>query len=154
MTDVHNKVARSKNMSAIKGKNTQPELLIRKILHARGFRFRLHQKDLPGNPDIVLSRYKVLIFVHGCFWHGHHCHLSKIPQTRMEFWLGKISGTITRDQLLQTQLLKSDWRYALIWECALRGKTRVKTEDLFNQLENWIVNGKEKYIEISGVTYA
>ncbi len=152
MTDVHNASVRSRNMRAIKGKNTRPELLIRKALHTRGFRFRLHRKDLPGNPDIVLSRYKVLIFVHGCFWHGHRCHLSKIPQTRTAFWLAKISGNITRDQLHQTQLLTSEWRYALIWECALKGKTRLKADDLIACLEDWIIHSKAKSLEISGVT--
>jgi len=152
MTDVHNASVRSRNMRAIKGKNTRPELLIRKALHARGFRFRLHRKDLPGNPDIVLSRYKVLIFVHGCFWHGHRCHLSKIPQTRTAFWLAKISGNITRDQLHQTQLLASEWRYAVIWECALKGKTRLRTDYLIDCVEDWIINSNSKSLEISGAS--
>ena len=152
MTDVHNASVRSRNMRAIKGKNTRPELLIRKALHARGFRFRLHRKDLPGSPDIVLSRYKVLIFVHGCFWHGHRCHLSKIPQTRTAFWLAKISANITRDQSQQAQLLLSVWRYAIIWECAIKGKTRLRTDHLINCLEDWIIHSNSKSIEISGIT--
>lgn len=152
MTDVHNASVRSRNMRAIKGKNTRPELLIRKALHARGFRFRLHRKDLPGNPDIVLSRYKVLIFVHGCFWHGHRCHLSKIPQTRTAFWLAKISDNIARDQRHQTQLLASEWRYALIWECALKGKKRLSPDYLIDCVEDWIINSNSKSLEISGAS--
>ncbi len=150
MTDVHNTVTRSKNMRAIRSKNTRPEIVIRHALHARGFRFRLHRKDLPGNPDIVLTRYKVLIFVHGCFWHGHRCHLSKPPKTRAEFWLAKISDNISRDIRNQQQLMESDWRFAVIWECALKGKTKPDFMHLMSELEQWIRDSTSKSIELSG----
>jgi len=152
MTDVHSKAARTKNMRAIKAKNTQPEMLIRRELHARGFRYRLHDHNLPGTPDIVFKKHKVLIFVHGCFWHGHRCHLSKIPATRTDFWLAKISGNISRDQRYQTQLLASEWRYAVIWECALKGKTRLRTDQLINCVEDWMIHSNSKSLEISGVS--
>ncbi|MFD1153439.1 very short patch repair endonuclease [Undibacterium aquatile] len=152
MADVHSKAARSKNMRAIKAKNTQPELLIRQALYARGFRYRLHDKGLPGTPDIVLKKYKALIFINGCFWHGHRCHLSKIPQTRTAFWLAKISDNIARDQRHQTQLLASEWRYAVIWECALKGKTRLRADYLIDCVEDWIINSNSKSLEISGAS--
>ena len=91
MADVVDRKTRSRMMSGIRGKNTRPELLIRKGLHARGFRFRLHDKRLPGKPDLVLPKYSAVIFVHGCFWHGHDCHLFKWPQSRREFWRKKIT---------------------------------------------------------------
>jgi DNA mismatch endonuclease, patch repair protein len=98
MADVHDKATRSYNMSRIKGKDTKPEMLVRKFLHAQGFRYRLHVKDLPGKPDIVLPKYKTVIFVHGCFWHGHeHCKYYVIPKTRTEWWVNKINANIAND---------------------------------------------------------
>ncbi|RYZ18801.1 MAG: DNA mismatch endonuclease Vsr, partial [Chitinophagaceae bacterium] len=99
MADVHDKKTRSYNMSKIKGKNTKPEMLVRKFLHANGFRYRLHCKNLPGKPDIVLSKYKTVIFVHGCFWHGHeHCRYYVVPKTRTDWWLNKINRNIQNDK--------------------------------------------------------
>ena len=107
-------------MSAIKGKNTKPEILVRKALHAAGFRFRLHEKKLPGKPDIVLPQYKTVIFVHGCFWHGHDgCDKFKWPKTRGRFWKNKIGGNQKRDTANKILLLSANWRVATIWECAL-----------------------------------
>jgi DNA mismatch endonuclease, patch repair protein len=98
MADVHDKKTRSYNMSQIKGKNTKPEMLVRRFLHANGFRYRLHVKDLPGKPDIVLPKYKTVIFVHGCFWHGHRrCKYFVVPKTRTEWWLNKIARNISND---------------------------------------------------------
>ncbi len=98
MADVHDIKTRSYNMSRIKGKNTKPEMLVRKFLHANGFRYRLHVKNLPGKPDIVLPKYKTVIFVHGCFWHGHeHCKYFVVPKTRTDWWLNKINSNITND---------------------------------------------------------
>lgn len=150
MADVHSPTVRSKNMRAIKGKNTKPELLIRKALHAKGFRFRLHMKTLPGSPDIVLPKYKTVIFVNGCFWHGHHCHLSKTPKTRTEFWLAKISDNISGDMLSHNKLLETNWRVAIVWECAIKGRTRQVFETLVNNLISWIYEPRSQGIELAG----
>lgn len=121
MGDVHSKETRSYNMSQIKGKNTKPELLVRKFLFAHGFRYRLHDKKLPGKPDIVLAKYKTVIFVHGCFWHGHeHCKYYSIPKTRTDWWLNKINGNITNDYKAIAALEALGWKVLVIWECGLK----------------------------------
>jgi DNA mismatch endonuclease (patch repair protein) len=122
MTDVVTKEKRSAMMAGIKGKNTQPEIAIRKALHRRGYRYRLHAKDLPGKPDLVFPKYKTVIFVHGCFWHRHDCHLFKWPSTRREFWEEKITGNANRDILHKTRLIEAGWKIVIIWECAMKGK--------------------------------
>ncbi len=112
---------RSRMMSGIRGRDTKPELQVRRYLHAAGYRFRLFRKDLPGRPDIVLPGRKVVIFVHGCFWHGHvGCPLFRVPKTRTEFWVNKIEQNARRDQAAIHQLLADRWRVAVVWECALR----------------------------------
>lgn len=136
-------------MAGIKGKNTKPELLVRKGLHALGFRFRLHSKDVPGKPDLVLRKHRATIFVHGCFWHGHSCHLFKMPSTRIEFWEAKISRNRTRDQEVKDQLRESDWRRLVIWECALKGKTRLDFDTLVQRAAQWLWNG-DPDAEIAG----
>jgi DNA mismatch endonuclease (patch repair protein) len=138
MGDVHSPEKRSKNMRAIRGKNTSPELILRKLLFARGLRFRLHVKALPGNPDIVLSKYRVAIFVHGCFWHGHNCYLFKLPASRREFWRTKISQNQQRDLLATNALLREGWRVLYVWECALRGRLRWSAEELGDRIAIWI----------------
>ena len=121
MTDVHSKETRSYNMSRIGSKNTKPELLVRKFLHANGFRYRLHVKDLPGKPDIMLAKYKTLIFVHGCFWHGHQgCKYYVVPKTRTEWWQNKINGNIAKDQSVKKSLTEVGWKVLDIWECQLK----------------------------------
>ncbi|ACU03152.1 very short patch repair endonuclease [Pedobacter heparinus] len=126
MTDVHSKETRSYNMSRIKGKDTKPELLVRKFLHKNGFRYRIHVKDLPGKPDIVLPKYKTVIFVHGCFWHGHAgCRYYVIPKTRTDWWLNKINGNVTKDLKSKQALIDSGWNIIEIWECELR-KARIE----------------------------
>lgn len=121
MVDVHNKETRSYNMSRIKGKNTKPELLVRKFLFTNGFRYRLNIKDLPGKPDLMLPKYKTVIFINGCFWHGHQgCRYFVIPQTRTDWWLEKINGTRFRDQENIVQLNASGWNIITIWECQLK----------------------------------
>lgn len=121
MADVHSKEVRSYNMSKIKGKDTKPELLVRKFLHKHGFRYRLHVKDLPGKPDIVLPKYKTVIFVNGCFWHGHeNCKYYVVPKTRTEWWLTKIRGNITRGNTAAHFLQERGWKVMCIWECALK----------------------------------
>ena len=121
MTDVHNKETRSFNMSQIKGKNTKPEMLVRKFLFANGFRYRLHDPKLPGKPDIVLHKYKTVIFVNGCFWHEHKgCSYFVLPKTRTEWWLQKIKGTMNRDKAAEIALNVLGWKVILIWECQLK----------------------------------
>jgi DNA mismatch endonuclease (patch repair protein) len=121
MADVHNKATRSYNMSQIKGKNTKPEMLVRKFLHAQGFRYKLHDKALPGKPDLVLPKYKTVIFIHGCFWHGHEgCNYYVVPKTRTDWWLKKINGNIANDQKAMIALEKEGWKIITIWECDLK----------------------------------
>ena len=125
-------------MRAIRSKNTKPEILLRKALHARGFRFRLNVKTLPGTPDIVMPKFKVVIFANGCFWHGHNCHLFKVPTTRTEFWLSKIAGNVNRDKIFQKNLIEAGWRIAVVWECALKGRYKPQFDTLIDELVGWI----------------
>lgn len=121
MADVHTPEQRSYNMQMIKGKNTKPELLVRKFLHAHGFRYKLHDKSLPGKPDLVLPKYKTVIFIHGCFWHGHEgCKYYMVPKTRTEWWLNKINGNIANDVKAIEALKKDGWKVITIWECSLK----------------------------------
>lgn len=121
MADVHSKETRSYNMSRIRSKNTKPELLVRKFLHKNGFRYRLHVKDMPGKPDIVLPKYKTVIFIHGCFWHGHEgCRYFVVPKTRTEWWLNKINGNTSNDIKAETTLIADGWKIIKIWECELK----------------------------------
>ena len=114
---------RSRNMSAIKAKNTRPEIKVRKVLHSMGYRFRLHRKDLPGSPDIVLPKYKTVIFVHGCFWHRHeNCKYASTPKTRQEFWEAKFRENINRDKLNQENLSSKGWKIIVVWECEINDK--------------------------------
>jgi len=147
MADVHSKEIRSYNMSKIRSKDTKPELLVRKFLHSQGFRYRLHVKQLPGKPDIVLPKYKTVIFIHGCFWHGHSdCRYYIIPKTRSEWWLEKISKNKSRD-VVSSKLLKDlGWNIFEIWECELKNGIRdttllelAKKIDLF-KIQNLLKN--------------
>ena len=126
---------RSRNMSAIKSKNTKPEIAVRKLLHSMGYRFRLHRKDLPGSPDIVLPKYKTVIFVHGCFWHRHeNCKYSTTPKTRREFWENKFKVNLKRDLEIQEKIKNIGWQSLVIWECQLKGDIK-KVKKLFSQIE-------------------
>ncbi|RWY55844.1 very short patch repair endonuclease [Mucilaginibacter gilvus] len=128
MADVHSKETRSYNMSRIRSKDTKPELLVRKFLHKNGFRYRLHVKDMPGKPDIVLPKYKTVIFIHGCFWHGHtNCKLYVVPKTRTDWWLNKIKVNNTNDLLNESQLNDLGWRILKIWECQIKKPNQDKT---------------------------
>ena len=121
MADVHTTAQRSYNMSRIKGKNTKPEMLVRRFLHAQGFRYKLHDKTLPGKPDLVLPKHKTVIFIHGCFWHGHeNCKYYKIPQTRTEWWTEKINRNLANDVKAMKLLKTEGWKIITIWECNLR----------------------------------
>lgn len=132
MADVHNKKTRSYNMSRIKGKDTKPEILVRKFLHSHGFRFRLHNKNLPGKPDIYLKKYNSTIFVNGCFWHGHEgCKYFALPKTRSEWWKNKIEKNVLNDQIKSMALKKLGIKIITIWECELR---KGKLEKTLNSL--------------------
>lgn len=134
MADVHSKAVRSYNMSQIKSKDTKPEILVRKYLFSKGYRYRLHVKDLPGKPDIILPKYKTAIFINGCFWHGHkNCKISHIPKTRTEWWENKIGNNIRRDKKKRFELRKLGWKVILIYECELKKNKIAKT---FNRLLN------------------
>ena len=128
---------RSRNMAAIRGKDTAPELAVRRILHAMGLRFRLHRKDLPGRPDIVLPKHRTVVFVHGCFWHRHEdCRYTTTPKTRQEFWQTKFAANVERDRRNRTDLQRLGWRVIVVWECELRQPSDLKERlsGLFPQL--------------------
>lgn len=128
MADVHSKEVRSHNMRQIRSKGTKPELLIRKALYAAGFRYRLNDKNLPGKPDIVLKKYKLAIFVHGCFWHSHKaCRYFTIPKTRTEWWVKKLKKNQENDKNAITELKRRGWRIKVIWECELKPAKIEKT---------------------------
>ncbi|MEQ4225017.1 MULTISPECIES: very short patch repair endonuclease [Pseudomonas syringae group] len=119
--DIVDPARRSRMMATIRGKDTKPEMLVRRFLHANGYRFRLHRTDLPGKPDIVLPRLKICIFVHGCFWHRHAgCRYAVLPKTRREFWETKLNGNVARDQKAVEALQSADWHVIVVWECELR----------------------------------
>ena len=121
MADVHSKETRSYNMSRIRSKDTKPEIMVRKFLHKNGFRYRLHVKDLPGKPDIVLPKYKTVIFIHGCFWHGHvECRYAALPTTRTEWWQKKIGRNIENDIKVEAALKIANWNIITIWQCQLK----------------------------------
>jgi DNA mismatch endonuclease (patch repair protein) len=141
MTDVHSKAVRSKNMAAIKGRNTKPELSVRKALHNAGFRYRLHVTSLPGKPDLVFPRYKAVIFVQGCFWHQHQCAMFHWPTTRIDWWRQKISANRKHDEAVQDKLRELGWRVMLVWECVLKGKHKVPLQQLTLDISHWLRHG-------------
>lgn len=127
---------RSHCMSRVKGKNTKPEMVIRSMLHRLGYRFRLHRKDLPGRPDIVLPKYRTVVFVHGCFWHQHHgCKKATVPENNREFWMAKLMGNIERDKQAHKALEALGWRVAVIWECAIKSNLEIVVSDLTASLQ-------------------
>jgi DNA mismatch endonuclease (patch repair protein) len=148
MADVVTPEVRSRMMSGIPGKNTKPELFLRRALHAKGFRFRIHAA-LPGKPDMVFPKWKAAIFVHGCFWHGHNCHLFKWPKSRPEFWHAKISGNRARDEVSIAKLTAMGWRVGIVWECALKGRGRLDSSAAIASCALWIKSSR-KHFELSG----
>ncbi|RSE90421.1 very short patch repair endonuclease [Achromobacter denitrificans] len=140
MPDVVSPEKRSRMMSGIKGKNSLPEMLVRKMLFAMGYRFRLHRRDLPGTPDIAMPGCKIAIFVHGCFWHMHRgCKYAKTPSTRLEFWTAKLRGNVERDQRAVGKLAEMGWRVLNVWECAMRDPEAAAA--LPEALRQWINSG-------------
>lgn len=147
MVDVVDSKTRSRIMASIRGKNTKPELVVRKALHRRGFRFRLHAKDVPGRPDLVFRKFNAVVFVHGCFWHRHEgCRHATVPSTRTEYWTSKFERNVVRDNEVRSRLIEAGWRVATVWECALRKAEHV---DVATQmLARWLAAGdKEIAIE-------
>lgn len=130
MTDRVSRAERSVMMAAVRGKNTEPERLVRSILFRAGYRFRLHRRDLPGYPDIVLPCYRTVVFVHGCFWHGHNCRRGKLPTTNTDFWHSKIKGNALRDAANAAQLMESGWLVFNIWTCRIESDTALLLESL------------------------
>jgi len=130
MIDTLTQEERSERMARVRGKNTKPELVVRRLVHSLGYRYRLHCKGLPGKPDLVFGPRKKVIFVHGCFWHRHEgCSLARLPKSRLDFWLSKFESNVARDKRNQQDLEKMGWRYLVIWECQIRNCT---------MLEKWI----------------
>ncbi|WP_199099897.1 very short patch repair endonuclease [Dyella sp. ASV21] len=138
MVDVLTPEQRKLNMSRIKGKNTKPEMLIRRGLHALGLRYHLHDHLLPGRPDLVFRKYRTVVFIHGCFWHAHGCLLSKLPATRQDFWKAKLSANAARDRKAVEALQSNGWRVLIIWECSLRGPLRWTEAALLDRVANFI----------------
>lgn len=149
MADVLTQAQRRLNMSRVRGRNTRPELILRKGLHARGLRFRIHRKDIPGRPDLAFISARAVVFVHGCFWHGHRCPLFKVPETRTDFWMNKISANIRRDAAVALQLRAEGWRSLVVWECCLRGKGRLPLNVTLDLVESFI-RGDQMSAEIAG----
>lgn len=150
MADIVSPEKRSSMMAGIRGKDTRPEIIIRKALFARGLRYLVHDKRLPGKPDLVFPKSNAVIFVEGCFWHGHDCHLFKMPSTHQEFWKTKISVNRQRDARVRADLQELGWRHLTVWECALKGKTRLPFSELVDTIVEWIESAEPTAI-IEGV---
>jgi len=133
-------------MRGIRGKNTRPEIAVRRLLHAAGFRFRIHDPKLPGKPDIVLKRHRAVVLVHGCFWHGHSCPFYRLPRTRPGFWSAKIGRNRTNDARTVAALRKLGWRVAVVWECALKGRLRLEPERVAARLARWVERGSPSLV--------
>ncbi|MCW3846437.1 very short patch repair endonuclease [Sphingomonas sp. LB-2] len=149
MADVVTPAVRSRMMAGIRGKNTKPELVIRKGLHLQGFRYRLHRRNLPGRPDLVFQKHRAVIFVNGCFWHGHDCPLFKWPTSRPDFWREKIGQNKVRDARNHGKLSELGWRQLTVWECALKGRNRHPAEDVISRCAGWLLTA-ERDGEVAG----
>lgn len=143
MADVVTAAVRSRMMAGIRSKNTKPEMMLRRGLHAAGFRFRLHDRKLPGTPDMVFPKWHAVIFVHGCFWHGHGCRLFRWPGTREEFWREKIGRNVSNDVQHQVMLAEAGWRVGIVWECATRAKGG--QPQMIESVVNWLKSDRQKF---------
>jgi DNA mismatch endonuclease (patch repair protein) len=141
MVDIVDAKTRSRMMAGRRGKNTRPEMTIRRGLHRIGFRYRLHDRNLPGHPDLIFPRFRAVILVHGCYWHCHDCHLFKWPSSRKKFWRKKIEGNQARDALTSQKLQEAGWRVLTIWECALKGRTRRPEAEVIDVVARWLTTG-------------
>lgn len=147
--DVVSPETRSRMMSGIRTRDTKPEVLFRKGLHRRGYRYRLHATPVPGKPDFVLPKYRVAAFVHGCFWHRHECHLFKWPSTRPHFWRTKLNRNRERDAEVAAGVEAAGWRQLTVWECALRGPHQIGLECALDRTERWLASAASR-LEIRG----
>lgn len=151
MTDTVPVAVRSRMMAGIRGRDTGPEMRLRRAMHARGFRYRLHRRDLPGSPDLVFPACRAVVFVHGCFWHRHRgCRYAATPATRPEFWQAKFDANVARDARNEEALIASGWRVAVIWECALRHRTDETAGLLAQWLKEARVDNDTRKLEICG----
>lgn len=141
VADVITSEERSRLMSRIRSKDTGPELLVRRLLHARGFRYRLHVRDMAGKPDLVFPKYRAAIFVSGCFWHGHDCPLFRLPGTRPDFWRDKIERNRANDRRAVERLSSAGWRILTVWECALRGRSKEDVGRIADRIADWLRTG-------------
>jgi len=140
--DVFDKETRSRNMAAIKGQNTRPEMIVRHYLHSKGFRYRLHSRNLPGKPDLTMPKFNAVVFVHGCFWHRHNrCRFATMPSSNTEFWGKKLTGNKERDKARKTDLRKLGWRVLTVWECGLRS-SRNRERNL-EKIKSWLLSEKK-----------
>lgn len=152
LVDVVTREVRSRMMAGIQGKNTKPEKIVRSLLHRQGYRFRLHRRDLPGRPDIVLSKHRAAVFVHGCFWHGHeNCPLYRPPLSNTEFWNGKIGQNKARDARDQMALRSLGWRVITVWECILKGRASLSLPEVGDLLSEAVL-ADDSEIELRGQT--
>lgn len=132
------------NMSRIKGRDTKPEFIVRRALHSMGFRYRLYARDLPGRPDVTLPKWRCIVQVHGCFWHGHGCALFRWPATRQEFWRDKIAANVRRNQNVEAELMEKGWRVVTVWECALKGRGRLPEDEFRAVLAETVRSARAK----------
>jgi DNA mismatch endonuclease (patch repair protein) len=154
MADVLTQKQRQLNMSRIRGRDAKPEMLVHRGLHARGFRYRLQDRKLPGRPDLVFTRYNAMVFVHGCFWHGHDCPMFKLPVTRQELWMTKIASNRARDARATAALLELGWRIANVWECSLRGPGSFTSDEVLTRCQTFLLSEKITLLDISGAKRA
>jgi DNA mismatch endonuclease (patch repair protein) len=147
--DTVDRQTRSKIMASVRQKNTGAELLLRKRLHGIGLRYRLHDRSLPGSPDLVFPRFHAVVFVHGCYWHSHGCYRSTVPETRHEFWIEKFQRNRSRDQRNENSLLHSGWRVLAVWECALLGKSALPPNEVTGRIHAWL-HGADRQGQVSG----
>lgn len=138
--DTVDKATRSRIMSSVGQRDTGPEMRIRCSLHRLGFRYRLHVRELPGTPDLTFPRFKAVIFVHGCFWHAHGCHLSKVPQTRSQFWEDKFNANRCRDEKNTQSLRVAGWRVLVVWQCAIKSKPQTEFDKLVSEIAVWLLS--------------
>lgn len=138
MPDVHTPEVRSKNMRAIRCRDTKPEIWLRKSLHSLGLRYRVSAKELPGKPDLLFPKFKAVIFVNGCFWHAHNCHYFRLPSTRKDFWAKKLGENVRRDERNIKMLLEKGYRVLIVWECAIKGRHKIKSDQLIAAVSEWI----------------